>query len=744
MPSISLTDRLGLDFQIEPNATSAIQKYFKIIPQLLLKEKTIDELKPLTLADPAITSLHIGLDVNQPIPVGTTAVDLAINGGPSAGIDIFVPSTELPPGEADLLFSPDDFGEAVPVQQNERYVSVGFTATLGASIATGVSDLSFGFGASTSLSIVNYQKFTITPTAPLILDAISRTISKFELPGDIEDLETMAPDSIITLSGSGGLKFSATASLAVVSNPLATVDLGSVLPSIQIVRGNSITVGAAFRQSGDFQVRIRKTGPHTVRLGYFKRHTSEVDLSANAQAGISVAIGSEDLFGRVISAISPDAVADMKELKAAQLDPDTISAIQATVKASIDRSLEIALSAEWDSLSSRKAAFLYEVDLTALNAAGRTAIHKALDGDLSDLIQNEDNLPPGIRMIQSIFTNLRQAKHAFKINLLGIYNFISVSKLTSKGQVLFDPASGELTISDSAAATRFQTGALNVGGKPNHADPKQLRKALARYFLITATYRAAGCVVSPPDLKSSYTYFGLHDSTNRETMQDELDLAVGLGLLTETEQQQLIKSVGDFGRTIVYGHTDYNDQLTQTLFLRGDNIPRNLVELENIGRKAMRVAIHNDAVDQFRLKPLENDELWKKMKDIGQPGFGQIEIFKKLNAPQLGAITADYSVIVWWAEAMSNAAQKLAELRAFFKANPNPDLENNTFKKLRAQLANHLRTVAADTKDQFGQPWGMIVMDMLSGGRSEAKVVYTGPVISLTRIRQAVTAGVPS
>jgi hypothetical protein len=499
MPSISLTDRLGLNFQVEANTFSAIEKYFKIIPQLILREKTVDELRQLSLADPAITSLHVGLDVNQPIPVGTSAVDFAINGGPSGSLDIFVPSSELQPGEAGLLFSADDFGEDVPVQQNERYVSIGLTATLDASIAMGVSDLSFGFDASTSLSIVNYQKFTLTPTGPSVLDAIGATISKFQLPGDIEDLQSMAPDSIIILSGSGGLQFSATASLAVVSNPLATVELGSVLPSIQIARGNSITVGAAFKQSGDFEIRIRKTGPHTVRLGYFKRHTSEVDLSASAQAGVSVGIGSEDLFGRVISAISPNAVADFKELQAAKVDELTISVIQATVKASIDRSLEIALSAEWDNLRSKEAAFLYEVDLTALDDSGRRAIHKALDGNLSDLIQNEDNLPPGIKMIRSIFTNLRQSKHALRINLLGIYNFISVSKLTLKGTVLFDPASGELTISDSAAATKFQTGALNVGGKPNRADPKQLRKALARYFLITASYRVPNASYRRPN-----------------------------------------------------------------------------------------------------------------------------------------------------------------------------------------------------------------------------------------------------
>lgn len=742
MPSITLTDQLGASIDIDPDATSAIAKYFKAVPKLLMKDKTIGEIQSLTLADPAVTSFRVGLTFSEPAPIGTTGVDLIINAGATGAFDIFVPSPDLPPGTPDSLFSTDDFGEDVPVQPNERYVSAGFTATLGASIGTRVSDLSFGFGASTSMSVVNYQKFTVTPQAPTVLDAIRRMLSEFELPGDIEDLEAMAPDSIITLSGTGALKFSAKANLLALSNPLATVDLGSALPEISIVQGNSITVGAAFKQTGDYQIRVRKIGPNTVRLGYFKRQTSELDISASAQAGFSVSVEGEDLFTTVISAISPDAAADLNELKAAQVDFDTMSAIQATVKASIDRSLEVALSGEWDSIGSHKAAFLYEIDLRALGADGRAAIHKALDGDLGDLIERESDPPAGIRMIHSIFTNLRQRKHIYTINLLGIYNFLSVSKLTLKGQVLFDPTSGQLTIADSAAASKLQAGVVNVGGKPNQADPQQLRRALAASFLITATYRAAGCVVSPPNLTSSQTYFELHNTTNRELMQDELDLAVGLGLLTAAKQQQLTRDVGDFGRTIVYAHTSYNDQLTRTFFVDESGAPRDPAEFESIGRKAMRIAIHDDSVDRFRLKPLEDDALWRKMKDAGQPGFAHIDEFKNLTAPQLGAIVADYSVVVWWAGAISEAAQKLAALQSFFKTNPNPDLENNTFKKLRADLADHLRTVAADTKDQFGRPWGMIVMDMLSGGRSEASVIYTGPVIRLTRSRKAVTAGV--
>ncbi len=742
MPTITLTDQLGASIDIDPDPASAIARYFKAVPKLLVQDKTIRDLESLTLADPGITSFRVGLTFAEPAPIGATDIDLTINAGASGSLDIFVPSHDLPPGAPDSLFPSDDFGEDVSVEPNERYVSAGFTATLGASIGARASDLSFGFGASTSMSVVNYQKFKVTPEPLTALDAIRCTLSKFELPGDIEDLEAMAPDSIITLSGTGSLRFSAKANLVAVSNPLATVDLGSALPEINLAQGNSITVGAAFKQTGDYQIRVRKVGLQTVRLGYFKRHVSELDISASAQAGFSVSVEGEDLFAKVISAISPDAAADLNELKAANIDWDTMGAIQATVKASIDRSLEIAVSAEWDSIGSHKAAFLYEIDLSALNAESRAAIHKALDGDLTELIEREDHLPAGIRMIHSIYTNLRQRKHIYRINLLGIYNFLSISKLTLKGQVLFDPASGQLTIADSAAASKLQAGVVNVGGKPNQADPQQLRKALAASFLITATYRAAGCVISPPQLTSSQTYFELHNSTNRELMQDELDLAVGLGLLTPAEQQRLTQGIGDFGRTIVYAHASYNDQLTRAFFVDEGGAPRNLSEFESIGRRAMQIAIHDDSVDRFRLKPLQDDALWRKMKDVGQPGFARMDEFRGLTAPQIGAIVADYSVIVWWAGAMSKAAQKLVALQAFFKTNPKPDLENNTFKRLRSDLADHLRAVAADTKDQFGRPWGMIVMDMLSGGRSEASVIYAGPVISLTRSRKSVTAGV--
>ena len=732
MPHISLQDNLGLDFQIEPDETSAIQKYFKTLPELFLAGGSFHKIASLTIQDPAVTSFQTNLSLSQPVPVGTSEIGFTIKAGINSTVGIFVPDPHLAPDEKDSLFGPGKYDEDVPVSPTERYVTFGFTGTVGPSVSSRVSNFQFGFNPSASFSITNYQKFSMAPLPLTVSQAVVQTIAHFQLPGSIEDLQAMQPDSIITLSGTGSLKFSASANLLPVANPLALVDLPP-LGSLSISEGASVTVGGSYRLFGDYEIRVRKVGPNTVRLGYFKEHGSEWKASVTAKAGLDLSFGGEDdLFAKIISAISPDAKADFDELKNARLDAGTTAAIQATVQAGVQRTLELALSFELGSLSTKQAAFLYEVDLQALDPNGRRVILDALGGDLTGLLAGGDHLPAGIKAIQNVFTNLRQAKYTFRINLLGIYNFISVSKLALKGQILFDAETGELTLTDTATASNIKDSALNVGGKPNAADPRQLRKVLASSFLITASYRASGAVLTPPRLTSSQTYCEVHEQTNRETMQDELDAAVGLGLLTGEEAKNLLGGVGNFGQTVAYASASYDDSLATALFLDGEGTPRTMAEYEVVGREAMQVTIHNDAADRFRLEPLQNDDLWNQMKAKGQPGFRQL--FRNLSEAQIGAITADYTTIVWWAKTMSDTAQKLTKIRRFLASNPTADTE--AFEKLRSDFADHLRSVAADTKEEFGRPWGLIATDWLTNHRSNSRVMLTGPIVSLARQRQ--------
>ncbi len=387
MPDISIRDNLDLDIEVKPGDTSGIAKYFKSAVEFLNPDGKLHQFAPLSLADPAFTSLHADLNTARPLPVIADNISLTIKAGISGRIEVFVPDPHLDPGQTDSLFSPDKYDEDVPVKQTERYVSAGFVASAGPAVSAGVSGVNFGFAADSSLTLVNYRKFSLEPEAPTFLSAIKETFAAFQVPASVSDLAAMVPDSVIKVSGSGSLKFSASANLLALSNPLATAELPGPFGAIQVSDGASFQVGASFRLFGDYEIRVRKISGTTVRLGYFKEHGKEWNATAKLSAGLSLSIGGgDDIFGQIISALSPDAESDFKELKQANVDSTTIASIQATVQAAIERTLEVGTSYELGTSDASQAAFLYEIDLSALDQNGEEAVQTALRGDLTALV----------------------------------------------------------------------------------------------------------------------------------------------------------------------------------------------------------------------------------------------------------------------------------------------------------------------------------------------------------------------
>jgi hypothetical protein len=86
---------------------------------------------------------------------------------------------------------------------------------------------------------------------------------------------------------------------------------------------------------------------------------------------------------------------------------------------------------------------------------------------------------------------------------------------------------------------------------------------------------------------------------------------------------------------------------------------------------------------------------------------------------QLADISSDYTLIVWWASSMRNMAVALSALLVYTAQNPQGDQEDNTFKKLRSNLAHTMATVSKNTMNQFSEPWGMLATDLASGQRSQ-------------------------
>jgi hypothetical protein len=124
------------------------------------------------------------------------------------------------------------------------------------------------------------------------------------------------------------------------------------------------------------------------------------------------------------------------------------------------------------------------------------------------------------------------------------------------------------------------------------------------------------------------------------------------------------------------------------------------------------------------------------MRAAGQFNFPPL--FPDLTDLQVQVIAADYSVIVWWADAMSCCAQRLAAIETQLAMTPDPATPQ--FQALRADLASHLASVASQTKDEFGQPWGLIAMDLVSGGRAAASIHIAGSRVSLAATRAAPAA----
>jgi len=513
-------------------------------------------------------------------------------------------------------------------------------------------------------------------------------------------------------------------------NPLASLS-SPALPGIQATAGAAIDIAATYTIDGDFQVRVQRVDAVTVRMGFYRKRGADFTVEVSPSIGVSAGTTNVDFISTVLNAVTPSPFPSADQLESAGLTKDKQEAIASALKAAVQRQLELAVLAELQALSTQEAAFLYEIKLRDLGPEGRAALQDALRWNLSTLLGKEGSLPSGISEIQSVLTTTRTRGHSLKVNILGIYNYASINDLTLKGTVLADTVSGSVLITDQATATRV-TGAVNF-----LADPDKLRKELAQSFLITAAYRCSGLVAHAPSLKASYWHFAAHAKTNRQTMAAHLDALLALGLVSEAQKEQKLSNLSDFGRSTCYIGTDYNDALSQSLYLHPGGEPRGIEEYEQIGRQALQQLLHESGNDGYRLRSLENDALWQQVKATGGTPVNLAPLFPDLRPDtQIPIIAGDYLLIEWWATTMSRLAVALSASRRVFAQIPAPASDSPAFQQARMDLWHRMADVASNTHDRFADPWGLVAMDLASGQRStaSARIVSPGLTLSVSRI----------
>ena len=708
MPTIQITDDLGLTLDAALSPGASFLAYARDLPGLVLHGTNISSLQGMTLHDPTVASLAPALSFQQPVSLGANAPELTI--GASAGISLRVIGRTP---TATALFLPDDYGDNIEIPSGSCYVAIGFNASAAPGIRATSGSLTFCLNASLGIDIKSYHPFSAGADAPSVADALVRAVGQFVIPAGLADLRNLPAGAIVTVTGSGSLTFSAAANLLTVANPLATVPLPGPLPTILVQQGASVTVGASWKISAEYQVRAQKTNARSVRLGWYRKHGSDFTVTASASAGLTAGPGQTDLFAPIITAISSNAQADLKELQQAALPPAEINAIRDTVKAAIDRKLELAVSTEFSSLRTDEAAFLYEVDLETLDDKGQQILLAALKGDLSGLA-DLNALPAGITGLRSIYSKASARGFSLTVNLLGIFNWTSVSRLALSGRVTFTPSSGDLIIADSATASRIQTAAVNFG-----ADEDKLRRVMAESFLITAAYRGSRTAVNPlPQLASSHLFFALDNNISLQDLRRWVAIGPALGL----DSAPLPAGIDHFGRTSVRAGARYDDALSRALFFRPDGALRDHSEYEIAGRRALALLVLPDGDDAFRLGPATKDSLWNRMKELGPDNFQQL-----MPQAQADGVRPDYLAIQWWADSMCGTGQVLARLDAFATQHAGAAPDDPKFQELRKELAGKLRDVAAKAHEQFGAPWGLVAMFLASGAHAPTAVRIAGP-----------------
>lgn len=715
MPTISLTDKLGLDLDAQPAPTSALLKYFQQIPALRLDSLDLAQVGGLTLDQPALRSLTTGVSFQNPVSLGSGAPSLSIGAGVHGSIRLLTDADDLP-GSGDLV---TDLSDAC-------YVCAEVEANASADISGESGVLQFGATPSASVTLSSGSRFPLHAGVTL-LEAVRQTVANLAIPAISSDLADLAPGQLASVSLHGKLSLSGDANLLAMTNPLAAVSLPAPLPSLSVSAGGSVTVGVSCEIEADYQFVAARLDNGTVRLGWYRTRETDVSVSANAREGVSAGIAGHDLFTEIVGAISANPKADLAELASAGVPDGQAADIQAAVRAAVSRKLQIAVGAAFSASATNSATFLYDVVPAALTPESREAVDRALRGDLTAL--HAPGLA-GISCIRSLWDSVRQHGLELDVNLLGIFNFRSVTSLSLEGKVLCEPATGSLVITDSATAKRIQSAQVNFG-----ADTQKLRHVLAESFLLTAAYRGALQEIGAPTLTCSHSCFELQNSTSRADMSAKLRTGVALGLLPDAE---LPAGTTDFGRTTFAVSTDYDNDLVARMFLDPNGTPLPRECYENAGRTAIQFLVQEGDDDEARRLPAIDNGLWAQMKELGQPGIPRL--FPALAAPLAGAIVADYTTIQWWADAMSGAAQQLAAVRTWLNRNPLAGPDDPDFQKLRADLAHHLGDVAATTREEFGQPWGLIAMNQLAA-RGGARILIAGPLL-VRQERRALVAGV--
>jgi hypothetical protein len=727
MPSFSLTDDLGKPFgapKVDFTSASSLFQYLKSEALHLVVAGDFLALKDQPLTQAAPNPIQFQLKAANLFQLGNATPEIDV----TPGLQVRVRANTT---KGSNLFQDDPFQLTAAIPEHTGYVGLQLAGSLDLGVSGSVGDLTFGFDARGSIAIESLKAFATDAGGPTLGDATSKMLSSFVIPAGIADLARLQANDVSTVSGQGSLTLSAGFDIATPVNPLASVNLPLGVGILQVKDGVMAGVSASFRVTGSYQIRARGLATGAVELSFLKERGTTLKTDLTASAGVSVTLGRAELLATLLGAIGTGTVdrSLLDGLTPAEIETFT-GAVQEGVDHSVQASVDLALSTSTDD----QAVFQYEIRPELLDDTGKAAVQQALRGDLSQLtrleqrMQVDGTLVPGVRLLNSVLSQARTRGVSLKVNLLGIVNLISLSRLITGCEFLMEPASGELTIKETARSERIS--AITSPFDRQEA----LRKALFNSVMVTTTYRVSKAIAMP-ELKCRNLHFAVNQNTNVQTLSGYLNWFVALALMGPAEKPGIVSRFSGGGPSTCLMRTEMDDPACESLFFDAGGNLRPESDYREIGRQALRALLDpaSSEIDAFRAHFLE-DPTWAQALEIGpSPQLRTLIPLSSTDARRdvvLADVTGDLYDIAWWAAGMGKAGKGLQEMRTFLAGRDPLSLAGDAdFAQRRDKLQKLMAGVVSDSKLRFHEPWGMVCLFRASGSAESSGRLVAGKLV---------------
>ena len=670
-----------------------------------------------TLDQIQINSLSIGFDYEPSFSLSGGTAKFTAGGGPTGELDLYKPAAG---GASSPLFPTDQFGTDIEMESN-YYLALSFQlgVTAGASATPGAFTLTPSSSATGSAKLYLPFGRGATGSYPTLKSALETLFGLFGFPSSAGDLSKWPTGAVFAYDAQGSVGFQTQVNFLTAVNPTATPGLSTSFGPISITAEPSVTIGGGFTLSGEIETRIWKKSATVVQIGYYKKQGSSFTVSFDASVGADVTVGGYDIITKIYGLLGDSGKLDSAWLSA-HVPSSVAGDVQAAYESAVETKLSIAIDEECDTSVTGQAAFSWNFDLSALDAAGQRALADVIKGDLTHLMGSGD-LPAGITKAGSILDRTGEAKHTFSFNFLGLFDHATVQEATldMSAKVSDD---GQLILTDTAHLTRLAATATPF------VKSDQLRNVFAEDCVATIGYAVSfGSFVTT--LKVGYSYFSYKSKARQADLQLFVDTATQLGEANAaSDWAGTLQSNSASQAASLFASLNYDGITGRDLFIDQGANPRSIADYEEVARNALGNTPGLGLSSQFVAK-LNDPAIWQQLLNAGtSQNFNQILGVDLADPPQWAEISFSWTLhAVFWASAMHSTGQALQGVLQYLTQNPGIyPLHDAGFLSRRKTFASQLQS-AIQKAPLFDDALGlMTIFDAATPLSKTVSITYAG------------------